>query len=165
MTKKLLKKEHLHVESLEAQVQFCSSQESETELSAKIARMQHYIADIAEEEKQMLEERKMRREERLQDLSIAIAEATRRDSHTMWGIAWVTIAFLPATFITPFFGMNFFNGRLGTPAFDGASRSMWIFFAVALPVSVVVLTVFWWWDRKVEMDEGRKAERGGGGTG
>jgi hypothetical protein len=94
------------------------------QLRERIVEARSHIADIAAQQQQALEERQRRREERLQDLSIAIAMATRRDSRTMRGIAWVTIAFLPATFITSFFGMNFFNGRPGTPAFDQASGNM-----------------------------------------
>lgn len=88
------------------------------------------------------------REEQLLAQSIRIAEETQRDSRTMRGIAWVTIAFLPATFVTSFFGMNFFNGIPGDIPFDQASRSVWLFFVVAVPISGIVLLTFYYWDKQ-----------------
>ncbi|CAN9363687.1 unnamed protein product [Alternaria alternata] len=88
------------------------------------------------------------REEQLLAQSIRIAEETQRDSRTMRGIAWVTIAFLPATFVSSFFGMNFFNGIAGDIPFDQASRSVWLFFVVAVPISGIVLFTFYYWDKQ-----------------
>lgn len=88
------------------------------------------------------------REEQLLAQSIRIAEETQRDSRTMRGIAWVTIAFLPATFVSSFFGMNFFNGIPGDVPFDQASRSVWLFFVVAVPISGIVLLTFYYWDKQ-----------------
>jgi hypothetical protein len=66
----------------------------------------------------------------------------------MRGIAWVTIAFLPATFVSSFFGMNFFNGIAGNVPFDEASRNVWLFFVVAVPISGIVLFAFYFWDKQ-----------------
>jgi Mg2+ and Co2+ transporter CorA len=114
-----------------------------TEITAQIAE------DTAEKQR--------KREERLQDLSMQIQELSVeiasyaiRDSGTMRGIGWVTMAFLPATFVTSFFGMNFFNGVEGVQAFDKTSKNVWIFFVVAVPITVIVLLVFRKWDRKQE---------------
>ncbi|KAI4701758.1 hypothetical protein J4E89_010602 [Alternaria sp. Ai002NY15] len=96
-----------------------------------------------------------RREGELLEQSIRIAKETKRDSRTMRGIAWVTIAFLPATFVTSFFGMNFFNGIAGRVPFDEASRNVWLFFAIAIPVSGIVLLTFYLWDKQ----EKKKDER------
>jgi Mg2+ and Co2+ transporter CorA len=76
----------------------------------------------------------------------------------MRGIAWITMAFLPATFVTSFFGMNFFNGVPGYPPFDEASRNVWIFFTIALPITAVVLGFFWWWDRKQHLADEHRAK-------
>jgi Mg2+ and Co2+ transporter CorA len=69
----------------------------------------------------------------------------------MRGIAWMTMAFLPATFVTSFFGMNFFTAVPGAPIFDETSRNVWVFFAIALSISAVILTGFWFWDRKTRV--------------
>jgi phosphotransferase system glucose/maltose/N-acetylglucosamine-specific IIC component len=71
----------------------------------------------------------------------------------MRGIAWVTIAFLPATFVSSFFGMNFFNGIAGNVPFDEASRNVWLFFVVAVPVSAIVLFTFYFWDKHEQMND------------
>jgi hypothetical protein len=139
-------------------------------LRERIAEVRMQIAEVQDEWQRRRQEDLQRyslelaaHSKALSEQSVQIATATHRDSRTMRGIAWVTIAFLPATFITSFFGMNFFNGKPGMPAFDGASRNVWIFFVVALPVSAAVLTVFWWWDRGHEaiilVESGARADK------
>jgi len=101
-----------------------------------------------QDEQKAEEKRRVKKEGELLELSIRIAKETKRDSRTMRGIAWVTIAFLPATFVTSFFGMNFFNGIAGRVPFDEASRNVWLFFAIAIPISGLVLLTFYLWDRQ-----------------
>ncbi|OWY51366.1 uncharacterized protein AALT_g4652 [Alternaria alternata] len=150
-------------------------------LREMIAEVRQQIVDVAAEEKQAKEELRQKQEEerqkqedahqkrrqmqdderatnegRLLAESIRIAEETQRDSRTMRGIAWVTIAFLPATFVSSFFGMNFFNGIAGNVPFDEASRNVWLFFVVAVPVSAIVLSTFYFWDRHEQMNDDRK---------
>jgi hypothetical protein len=100
--------------------------------------------------RQALEDKRAFDAQRLQDLSIRIAEESLRDSRTMRGIAWLTMAFLPATFVSSFFGMSFFNGVPGTPEYDEGSRGVWIFFVVAVPISAFVLVGFGYWDRRTQ---------------
>jgi len=115
------------------------------------------IAERQQERQEQLQQREDARAERegkLLEQSIRIAEETKRDSRTMRGIAWVTVAFLPATFVTSFFGMNFFNGIAGKVPFDEASRNVWLFFAIAIPISGIVLTIFYFWDKQTERRDG-----------
>jgi Mg2+ and Co2+ transporter CorA len=100
--------------------------------------------------RQALEDKRAFDAQRLQDLSIRIAEESLRDSRTMRGIAWLTMAFLPATFVSSFFGMSFFNGVPGTLEYDEGSRDVWIFFVVAVPISAFVLVGFGYWDRRTQ---------------
>jgi Mg2+ and Co2+ transporter CorA len=97
-----------------------------------------------------VEDQRAKDTEAIQRLSIMFAEESLRDSRTMRGIAWLTMAFLPATFVSSFFGMSFFNGVPGTSAFDEASRYVWMFFVVAVPISAIVLAGFWYWDRQTQ---------------
>ncbi|KAF2026608.1 hypothetical protein EK21DRAFT_115663 [Setomelanomma holmii] len=97
---------------------------------------------------QDIQQAQREKEAELQDIRDKIMLDTRHDSRTMRGIAWVTIAFIPATFVSSFFGMNFFNGIAGKVPFDQASWNVWLFFVIAVSISVVVLSVFWWWDVK-----------------
>jgi len=117
------------------------------------------IAERQQERQEQLQKRedaRTEREEKLLEQSIRIAEETKRDSRTMRGIAWVTVGFLPATFVSSFFGMNFFNGVAGNVPFDEASRSVWLFFVVAIPISAVVLYTFHVWDTKEEKKAAKK---------
>ncbi|KAH3967066.1 hypothetical protein HBH70_124440 [Parastagonospora nodorum] len=123
------------------------------QLRERIAQTRAEITDLAAQQRQEQDELQRARAYQLQELSIKIAEDSRRDSRTMRGIAWVTMAFLPATFVTSFFGMNFFDGIADKRVFDGTSRNIWVFFVIALPISAVVLVVFWWWDRKTQVLE------------
>jgi Mg2+ and Co2+ transporter CorA len=123
------------------------------QLRERIVQTRAEITDLAAQQRQEQDEIQRERAYQLQELSIKIAEDSRRDSRTMRGIAWVTMAFLPATFVTSFFGMNFFDGISGRPVFDGTSRNIWVFFVIALPISAMVLVIFWWWDRKTRILE------------
>ncbi|KAH7069872.1 hypothetical protein BKA63DRAFT_396555, partial [Paraphoma chrysanthemicola] len=126
-------------------------------LRGRIEDLRVFIADLKKKEQEDHEDafRKDREEyeERLQKIRDKIMLETRQDGRTMRGIAVVTMAFLPATFVSSFFGMNFFNGIAGPVPFDAASRNVWIFFLVALPVSAVVLVVFFWWDKNAEKND------------
>jgi Mg2+ and Co2+ transporter CorA len=84
--------------------------------------------------------------------SLELARETRRDSRTMRGIGWVTMGFLPATFVASFFGMNFFTVTEKKPYFESSAKSVWIFFLVAVPISAVVLWQFHRWDAKSEKE-------------
>ena len=75
-----------------------------------------------------------------------IAMASRKDSSAMKAIAILTIAFLPATAIATIFSMNPFLAQ----APDGSvviSSSFWIYWAVTIPLTVLVfvLWLLWLW--------------------
>jgi len=141
-------------------------------LKERIAELRLHTADMKEEIRQKQEEERQTREdarqereearatkeEKLLEESIRIAKETKKDSRTMRGIAWVTIAFLPATFVTSFFGMNFFNGIAGNVPFDDASRNVWLFFVIAVPISGIVLFIFYFWDEHERKKDERKVD-------
>ena len=77
------------------------------------------------------------------DTSLAIARDTKNDSSSMKAIAALTMVFLPATAVTSFFGMSFFNGAGGKLV---VSSDWWVFVAVSLPLTVATLVVWWLWD-------------------
>ncbi|RII17377.1 hypothetical protein CUC08_Gglean002471 [Alternaria sp. MG1] len=131
-----------------------------SELRVHVDHIKIELRQKREEDRQKREDARQEREEKravneakLLAQSIRIAEETQRDSRTMRGIAWVTIAFLPATFVSSFFGMNFFNGIAGNVPFDEASRNVWLFFVVAVPVSAIVLFTFYFWDKHEQMND------------
>ncbi|KAI4609138.1 hypothetical protein J4E83_008779 [Alternaria metachromatica] len=142
---------HQHIEDVVAEKQQ-EKQEQLQEQEEKRKKDRYKLQNDQKAEEKI----RARREGELLEQSIRIAKETKRDSRTMRGIAWVTIAFLPATFVTSFFGMNFFNGIAGKVPFDEASRNVWLFFAIAIPVSGIVLLIFYLWDKQAEKkDDGK----------
>ncbi|KAI8943288.1 hypothetical protein NX059_001308 [Plenodomus lindquistii] len=75
------------------------------DLAMKSSRMTEQTLQLARDA-----ERARQANDKLIEESLSIARETRRDSRTMRGIAWVTMGFLPATFVSSFFGMNFSMG-------------------------------------------------------
>lgn len=79
------------------------------------------IQELRDEQQKLREQQEDEyhaREGRLQQLRDDIMAEKRRNSRTMRGVAWMTMAFLPATFVSSFFGMNFFTPVPGKAVFD-----------------------------------------------
>ncbi len=97
---------------------------------------------------------------------IQLARASHSDSSTMKAITILTMIFLPATFVCSLFGMGFFdfgadnNTQLGPRRMHVAGQ-FWVYFAVAVPLTVVVLGVCAAWLRWSE----RRGEEDGEGAG
>lgn len=70
-------------------------------------------------------------------VNIDIAAATKADSELMRGIAFVTMVFLPATFMATFFSMVFFHAGSGDGVHFVVSRWIWLY-----PLCTIPLTVF-----------------------
>ncbi|KAH7146749.1 hypothetical protein B0J13DRAFT_524497 [Dactylonectria estremocensis] len=79
-------------------------------------------------------------------ISLQIGRATQSDSAAMKTIAFLTLAFLPATFISAIFSTSFF-------AYDAnggwtMSSKIWVYWAFALPVTLVTCGLWYCWQRK-----------------
>lgn len=73
-----------------------------------------------------------------------IARDTKADSASMKTIAVLTMIFLPATAVSGFFGMAFFD-----VSDDGvliSSALVWLFAAVTVPLTVLIFLVWVFWD-------------------
>jgi Mg2+ and Co2+ transporter CorA len=90
------------------------------------------------------------------DEGLNLTRATGKDSRSMRAIAVITMAFLPATFVASFFGMNFFNGIPGWPGFDRASRFVWMYFLISVPITGFVLGLFFRWEYKEKQKENQR---------
>lgn len=88
------------------------------------------------------------------DINTQIAAATLNDSAVMKFIAIVTMLFLPPTVVTSFFGMSFFPQ--GDPSEGMVSRRWWIFWAVAVPLTCMVVGISFLWFRKIEIHSSAK---------
>ncbi|EXJ54148.1 hypothetical protein A1O7_09485 [Cladophialophora yegresii CBS 114405] len=98
---------------------------------------------------------------------IRLARASRSDSNTMKAITVLTMVFLPATFVCSLFSMGFFDFAGATDAgLEGTHRrtmrvagTFWIYFAVAVPLTILVLGIcaaWLQWSARQEDDSGDK---------
>ncbi|KAF2653539.1 hypothetical protein K491DRAFT_694591 [Lophiostoma macrostomum CBS 122681] len=83
--------------------------------------------------------------------SFIVALATWRDSAAMRTIAYVTLIFLPPTFVATLFSMTFFDWSPEPPNTRIIAKHFWIYWVVSVPLTVVVW-IIWrlWWTREEE---------------
>lgn len=82
----------------------------------------------------------------LTEASHRIAEATLADSKSMKTIAILTMVLLPGTAVASLFSMNMFNWRAGEGE-QIASRWIWVYFVIAVPLTGLTLAAWWLWTR------------------
>ena len=76
------------------------------------------------------------------ETNMGIAQDTRNDSHSMKAIAALTMVFLPASAVSSFFGMAFFDGQGGVLTI---TDEWWLFLAVTIPLTASVVIVWRLW--------------------
>ncbi len=88
-----------------------------------------------------------------------LAHASKRDSTSMKWLSLIGAIFLPATYLASVFSMTFFNfqGGGGGGGDDGSSApppvvapTLWIYFAIAIPMTLTIVLSWRWWDRRRE---------------
>lgn len=80
-----------------------------------------------------------------------IAAASQRDSNATRTISILGLVFLPGTFISAIFSMSFFNytqATPSTPASWAVSPQFWIYWVVAIPVTLLTIATWWYWQQK-----------------
>ena len=79
------------------------------------------------------------------EISIDIGRAAQSDSAAMKTIAFLTLIFLPPTFISSLFSMSFFNFDAEHDRWRMSSQ-FWIFWAVTIPITILTATswVLYW---------------------
>ncbi|KAK0288060.1 hypothetical protein LTR91_008520 [Friedmanniomyces endolithicus] len=102
-------------------------------------------------------------------LNLRIAEASRemtqaalRDNATMKAIAILTMVFLPSMAVATFLSMSMFSWSSGG---EVGSKWLWVFFAVAGPLTGGVVGGWWVWTRRFERGFVEKWGAVGGGEG
>jgi hypothetical protein len=82
------------------------------------------------------------------DLNSKIAVIAGLDSTAMKTLAFVTIVFLPPTFIATLFSMSMFDWQASAENGDETTlvRNFWIYWAVAIPLTVLIILAWrvWW---------------------
>lgn len=111
------------------------------------------------------------REARL-NLSVAaeqrrIAHASKRDGSATKTLSVLGALFLPGTYLASVFSMTFFNFQASTSfiscrrqssltkpsptdATPVVSVQLWIYFALTIPITAIILVAWLWWDRRRE---------------
>ncbi|KAI4740191.1 hypothetical protein E4T50_09346, partial [Aureobasidium sp. EXF-12298] len=77
-----------------------------------------------------------------------IAALAREDSASMKAIAYVTMTFLPATFVSALLGMNFFN--FSPDEHQGHitySHDLWIYFVISVVFTLIMFVLYWIWQQ------------------
>ncbi|KAJ5781036.1 hypothetical protein N7457_006196 [Penicillium paradoxum] len=79
--------------------------------------------------------------------SVEITRAAQADSSAMKTIAFVTLIFLPPTFISSIFSMSFF--QCGEENGWGMSDMFWMYWVFAIPITIATVMVWAYWHRLV----------------
>jgi Mg2+ and Co2+ transporter CorA len=87
-------------------------------------------------------------------ITLEIGRATQLDSATMKTIAFVTLTFLPPTFICAIFSMSFFN--YGPDTGWNMSSNFWIYWVFAIPTTVITTVLWTYWGDIRDMVFSRK---------
>ncbi|KAK2070167.1 hypothetical protein P8C59_004686 [Phyllachora maydis] len=133
--------------------------------SAKLAGIENYVCTTLERltiQRAALYNIYAQKEARLNlDMAVQqrrLAHASKRDSNSTKSLSLLGAVFLPATYLASLFSMTFFNfqdasasgdtgGGGGNPA---VSPFLWVYFAITIPITLVVV-IFWrWWDKRRE---------------
>ncbi|KAI1212470.1 uncharacterized protein F4807DRAFT_416262 [Annulohypoxylon truncatum] len=145
----------------------------------KLTGMEHYIHTTLERlhiQRQALYNIMAQKESKL-NLEIAsqqrrVAHATKRDGTAMKTLSLLGAVFLPGTFMASVFSMTFFDFNVGPSdggsddsSGDGAtvSKKLWVYFAVTIPLTVIILLFWYYLDRKREeryLKEDEEIEKG-----
>ncbi|KAK3302089.1 uncharacterized protein B0T15DRAFT_403587 [Chaetomium strumarium] len=93
-----------------------------------------------------------------------LAHAAKRDSTSMKILSLLGAIFLPATYLASLFSMSFFDfipdnnnndssssSANSTSSWSPVSPLLWIYFAISIPLTLIVVLGWRWWDRRREM--------------
>lgn len=76
-----------------------------------------------------------------------LAHASKRDSAAMKTISLLGAVFLPGAYLASVFSMTFFNFQNEGPK---VSNQFWIYWVVTIPVTVVIVGMWYIWEKKRE---------------
>lgn len=85
------------------------------------------------------------------EYTAAIAVDGKRDSIAMKTIAILGIVFLPGTFVATLFSINMFDWGVagsGTTSSLTVSPSMWIYWAITVPLTVLTFVIWVFWSKR-----------------
>ena len=77
-----------------------------------------------------------------------LAHASKRDSTAMKTISLLGAIFFPGAYLASVFSMTFFNFQNGEG--PSVSEQFWIYWAVTIPVTVIIVGVWYVWEKRTE---------------
>ncbi|KAK5627816.1 hypothetical protein RRF57_003531 [Xylaria bambusicola] len=86
-----------------------------------------------------------------------LAHANKRDTTAMKTISLLGAIFLPGTLLSSIFSMTFFN--FDVPENTEVSQELWIYFAVTIPLTLAIVGMWWFLDRRREAIYAREDAR------
>ncbi|KAL0939531.1 uncharacterized protein CTRU02_206141 [Colletotrichum truncatum] len=78
-------------------------------------------------------------------ISVAIGRAAQKDSSAMKTVAFLTLLFLPATFVSAIFSTTFFEFKSESEWV--VSEKFWVYWVVAIPITVITALLWFYWQR------------------
>lgn len=78
-----------------------------------------------------------------------LAHASKRDSAAMKTISLLGAIFFPGAYLASVFSTTFFNFQAGDGE-DEISGRFWIYWAVTVPITVIIVGIWWVWERRRE---------------
>ena len=100
----------------------------------------------------------------LTQASFRIAEATLSDSRSMRTIAIMTMVLLPGTAVASLFSMNMFDWSDRDADGQIASKYLWVYFVVTVPLTGFILIAWWLWNRQGPQEIAMRGRLGEGST-
>ena len=85
-----------------------------------------------------------------------LAHASKRDSAAMKLISLLGAVFLPGAYLASVFSMTFFNFQNSGAAV--VSNQFWIYWAVDIPITVLIVGVWYVWEKMREARYNREDE-------
>jgi Mg2+ and Co2+ transporter CorA len=92
------------------------------------------------------------------ETSVKIGRAAQIDSSAMKTIAFVTLAFLPPTFVSSIFSMSFF--QCGEDNGWGMSNKFWLYWVFAIPTTIATVMIWQYWHNMFPISSSRKPRVG-----
>ena len=77
-----------------------------------------------------------------------LAHSSKRDSNSMKTLSLLGAVFLPATYLASVFSMTFFD--FGPGSEPSVSPTLWIYFVIMIPMTLIIVMFWRWWDKKRE---------------
>ncbi|KAI1651542.1 uncharacterized protein F4817DRAFT_324866 [Daldinia loculata] len=79
-------------------------------------------------------------------ISVQIGRAAQLDGASMRKVAFVTMMFLPATFLSAVFSMSFFDFQADSGSWNVSSK-FWIYWAFAIPITIATSLLWHFWHK------------------